>query len=85
MERPEWWDWELAFTSHVEIRMEERGFTEVDLRRMLEDATEVEPSSRPGRWMISTRLRGSTWRVIVEPDQDELALYIVTAYRRDTR
>ena len=35
---PEWWDWELGFTEHVEGRMQERGFWEVDLRKMLHDA-----------------------------------------------
>jgi hypothetical protein len=29
---------ELAFTGHVERRMEERGFTEVELRSMLQRA-----------------------------------------------
>ncbi len=48
MERPEWWAWELAFTSHVEMRMEERGFTEVDLREMLQRARDIRPSSRGG-------------------------------------
>ena len=27
---PEWWDWELELTPHVEKRMEDRTFTEVD-------------------------------------------------------
>ena len=32
---PEWWDWELELTPHVEKRMEDRTFSEVDLRLML--------------------------------------------------
>ena len=30
----EWWDWELELTPHVEKRMEDHTFTEVDLRLM---------------------------------------------------
>jgi hypothetical protein len=36
---PEWWNWELSFTAHAELRMEQRGVTEIDIRGMLERAT----------------------------------------------
>ena len=36
---PEWWNWDLSFTSHAELRMEQRGVTEVEVRAMLEKAT----------------------------------------------
>jgi hypothetical protein len=26
---PEWWDWELAFTGHAELRMMQRSVTEL--------------------------------------------------------
>ena len=26
---PVWWNWELSFTPHAELRMEQRGVTEV--------------------------------------------------------
>lgn len=58
MERPEWWDRELAFTSYVESRMEERGFSEVELRTMLENATDLLPATRAGRWLVRTRHGG---------------------------
>lgn len=29
---PEWWNWDLSFTSHAELRMEQRGVTEVEVR-----------------------------------------------------
>lgn len=67
MERPDWWDWPLAFTAHVELRMEERGFSEVELRAMLEGATELLPSKRPGRWLVRAQHAGMPWIVIVEP------------------
>jgi hypothetical protein len=28
---PEWWTWELSFVGHAEMRMEQRGVTEVDV------------------------------------------------------
>ena len=53
---PSWWNWELSFTPHAELRMEQRGVTEVDVRAMLERATAFEPSIVDGRFMI---LRGT--------------------------
>ena len=82
MERPEWWNWELGFVSHLEDRMEERGFSETELRAMLDDATAVAAARRPGRWLISTRLGREPWVVVVEPDAEEQIVYVVTAYRR---
>lgn len=35
MNWPIWWDWELEISPHVEKRMEERNFTEIDLRDMM--------------------------------------------------
>ena len=35
---PDWWQWEIEFTPHIERRMEDRDFTEVELREMLEKA-----------------------------------------------
>ncbi|MFW6206525.1 MAG: DUF4258 domain-containing protein [Gemmatimonadota bacterium] len=80
MEWPEWWEWELAFTGHVEARMEERGITEVDLRSMLESATGYRASGAPGRWLIETGHEDSEWAVVVEPDEDDRSLVVVTAY-----
>ena len=52
---PEWWNWELSFTPHAELRMEQRGVTEVDVRAMLERATAFEPSVVQGRFMIHVK------------------------------
>jgi hypothetical protein len=54
---PEWWNWNLSFTSHAELRMEQRRVTErtfsqlgernkhvVEVRAMLEKATGIEPN-----------------------------------------
>jgi hypothetical protein len=54
---PEWWEWELELTSHLEKRMEDREFTEVDLREMLERAHSYRADVVVGRWTIITRHR----------------------------
>jgi hypothetical protein len=43
---PEWWNWDLSFTGHAELRMEQRGVTEVEVRAILKGAT----GSRPAWW-----------------------------------
>ena len=77
---PVWWNWELSFTPHAELRMEQRGVTEVDVRAMLERATTLEPSVVDGRFMIPVTLQNQPWMVIVEPDLDERLLVLVTVY-----
>lgn len=82
MDVPDWWEWKLGFVVHLEERMEERGFSETELRQMLEEATDLSPSRRPGRWLVSTRFGGKRWVVVVEPDSVEQITYVVTAYPR---
>jgi hypothetical protein len=77
---PTWWKWELSFTPHAELRMEQRGVTEVDVRAMLERATAFEPSVVEGRFMIHVKKNDRPWIVIVEPDSDAALLVVVTAY-----
>lgn len=77
---PEWWDWELELTPHVEKRMEDRGFTEVELREMLERAVGFRGDITEGRVVIETRFRGQKWEVVVEPDETDHLLVVVTAY-----
>jgi hypothetical protein len=60
--------------------MGDRGFTEVDLRQMLEAAGRFREDVLPGRFVIETRLRGRPWEVVVEPDDVEHLLVVVTAY-----
>jgi hypothetical protein len=80
MDWPAWWGWELELTPHLEKRMEDRDFTEVDLRPMLDAASSYRPDLVPERFVIETRHGGRDWEVIVEPDQAEALLVIVTAY-----
>ncbi|MGH9318768.1 MAG: DUF4258 domain-containing protein [Vicinamibacteria bacterium] len=87
-EFPDWWEWELGFWDHLKERMEQRPFTEVDLRLMIKEATVYKKARRPGRWILETRHRGSRWHVIVKPDYDTKILDVVTAYevkRRDAK
>ena len=85
MNRPSWWDWELGFTPHIEMRMEERGFSEIELRAMLDAATQCVAGHQSGRWLVETIHVGRRWCVVVEPDSDEQILMVVTAYPIGTR
>ena len=60
--------------------MLDRGFTEVDLRRMLEHAGGYRADVVEGRWVIETRHSRKNWEVIVEPDGEQKLLVVVTAY-----
>lgn len=51
---PEWWDWELEFSSHVEMRMVDRDFTEIELRVMYDRARNYRRDYVSGRWIIET-------------------------------
>jgi hypothetical protein len=60
--------------------MDDRRFTEIDIRRMLERAGQYREDVVGGRWVIETRHRGKAWEVIVEPDPERQLLVVVTAY-----
>jgi hypothetical protein len=47
----DWWSWDLSFTGRTELRMEQRGMTEVEVRATLERATGFEVSVVEGRFM----------------------------------
>jgi hypothetical protein len=78
---PEWWEWELSFSSELPDRMRDRQFNEPDLRMMLADATEWELDKEPGRFIVWGRRGNERWEVIVEPDLRTRLLVIVTAFR----
>jgi hypothetical protein len=77
---PPWWNYELVISPHVIERMQERNITEIDLRAMLADAAEYRPSVVTGRFIIETRHNRQPWEVVVEPDDDDRVLVVVTAY-----
>ena len=80
MKWPEWWQWDLEVSSHIEKRMEDRDFTEVDVRQMLEEARGYAADVVEGRWIVATRFRDQSWEVIVETDMHRKLLVLVTAY-----
>lgn len=60
--------------------MEDRDFSEVDLRAMLEHAQGYRAADVEDRWVIETSLRSQRWEIIVEPDHDLRLLVVVTGY-----
>ncbi len=77
---PMWWEWELELLPHVLKRMVDRSFTETDLRDMLERAHGYRPDQMTGRFAVDTTHVGQAWVVIVEPDEVDELLVVVTAY-----
>ena len=53
---------------------------DVDVRAMLERATQFEPSVVEGRFTIHVVHKRRPWIVIVEPDVDATLLVVVTPY-----
>ncbi len=70
----------MELSPHLLKRMDDRRFTEIDLRRMLERASSYREDVVEGRWVIDTRHRGKAWEVIVGPDLERRLLVVVTAY-----
>lgn len=79
-----WWDWELELTPHLYKRMEDRHFTEVDLRGMLQAAHGFRLDIVDDRYVVETRFRSRPWEVVVEPDALGQLLIVITAYQLDT-
>ncbi|HEX3346144.1 MAG TPA: DUF4258 domain-containing protein [Polyangiaceae bacterium] len=81
---PAWWSWPLELTPHLEERMFDRDFTEVDLRTMLQRARSVSPSAVESRFMVDVRHRRRPWVVIVEPDRARRRVLVITAYAKES-
>jgi hypothetical protein len=60
--------------------MVDRRFSEVDLRRMMEHASDFREDIEGRRWIIEVRHGRQPWVVIVEPDETAQLLVVVTAY-----
>jgi len=60
--------------------MTDRGFSEIDLRSMLQHASAHRADVVPGRWVIETKHRRTSWEVILEPDERVELLVVITAY-----
>ena len=70
----------MELSPHLLKRMDDRRFTEIELRQMLERALGYREDVAEGRWVVETRHRRKAWEVIVEPDQERQLLVVVTAY-----
>lgn len=78
---PDWWNFELELSPHVEERMIDRGFSEVDLRLMIETTAAIRRGGAKGRWILETAHDGDVWEVVVEPDERDQVIVVITAYR----
>jgi hypothetical protein len=81
---PEWWDFELELSPHPEDRMIDRGFSAADLRLMIEVAQALGVGKTPGRWIVRTSYLGDAWEVVVEPDELDRVIVVITAYKVTT-
>jgi hypothetical protein len=77
---PDWWNWEIELTAHLQKRMEERGLSEEELRYMLETVKELTRDRDPGRWIAEGTTGNQKWRIILEPDEDDSVIVVITAY-----
>ena len=60
--------------------MEDRDFNETDLHGIFQRSKTFKKDIIEGRWVISTQHRQHAWEIIVEPDDIDKLLVIVTAY-----
>jgi hypothetical protein len=77
---PRWWEWELEISPHLVKRAMDRGFSELDVRTMLEHPKDWRPDVVEGRWIIVTTHCRRTWEIVVEPDGHTKRLVVITAY-----
>ena len=61
---PDWWEFELELSPHVLDRMIDRGFTETDLRLMIEVTDDIRPGSSAERWILGTMFQRQRWEVV---------------------
>jgi hypothetical protein len=82
---PDWWEFELELSPHLLDRMIDRGFTETDLRLMIEVADDIRPGSSAERWILGTIFQRQRWEVVVEPDERDGVIVVITAYKVEAR
>jgi len=78
---PDWWNFELELSPHVEERMIDRGFSEVDLRLMIETTGAIRRGGAKRPMDLGTAHDGDAWEVVVEPDERDQVIVVITAYR----
>ena len=80
---PYWWSWPLVIPDHAANRMEERGWTEIEVRRVLGQPRSLDQDPEPGRWRVPCRRGREHWCIIVEPEKRRRWLVMVTIIRVD--
>ena len=60
--------------------MKERNFNALDVRMMMHRPARISASPGTGRWVLDAKLRGRSWRVILDPDPAKREMVVVTAY-----
>ena len=80
---PDWWDWDLDLSSHLLRRMEDRCLSEIDLRSMMQSASQLRASHEPGRWVVDVIRDSESWEIVLEPDEHDQVIVVVTAYAVD--
>jgi hypothetical protein len=78
---PDWWDFDLELSPHVLDRMIDRDFSEAELRLMMEVANSLRPGRSLERWTVETVHHGDAWEVVVEPDEIDRVIVVITAYK----
>lgn len=53
----------------------------VDLRPMIETTAGIRRGVAKGRWILETAHDGDAWEVVVEPDEHDQVIVVITAYR----
>lgn len=66
---------------HVEDRMIERDFSEADLRLMIEVADGLRLAGSTRRWIVETVHLGDAWEVVVQADELDRVIVVITAYK----
>jgi hypothetical protein len=61
--------------------MTDRGFSEIDLRLMFETTAAIRRGVAKGRWILETAHEDDAWEVVVEPDEHDQVIVVITAYR----
>jgi hypothetical protein len=78
--RPAWLEWDIALSVHLLERMEDRGFSELDLRAMFLRVTSIRRDAAPERWVLCTHFGTRRWENVVQPEAQDELLWVVTAY-----
>lgn len=83
MQQPYWWTWPQEWTDHVQLQLADRANRGETLHELFANPVRLFPGRLPGRWCVESALHGRRWHVIVDVDDDERVLVVVTAYPLD--